>query len=143
VSSGLKGSRVAVIEGEVHVEQENGAERSLLPGQQTFTNPDMGAVTINEEIGWSRNAEALLKEFQTFGQDFADRVERQAMRHTSNLVGLVPADTLVFASLPNASQEFHESYALFRQRIGENAARPTVAQPGPARNEMDEMATAL
>jgi len=122
VSAGLKGSRVAVIEGEVYVEQESGLEESLLPGQQTFTNPDMGAVPIDQEIAWSRNAEALLKELQTFGQDFASRAERQAMRHTSNLVGLVPPDTLVFASLPNASQQFNESYALFRQRIGENTA---------------------
>jgi hypothetical protein len=121
VSSSLKGSRVAVIEGEVHVEQENGLEESLEPGEQTYTNPDMGAVPIDQEIGWSRNAEALLKELQTFGQDFASRAERQAMRHTSNLVGLVPADTLVFASLPNTSQQFQESYALFRQRIGENS----------------------
>ena len=122
VSSGLKGSRVAVIEGEVQVEQENGIESSLLPGQQVYTNPAMGAISIDEEIGWSRNAEELLKELVAFGQDFASRTERESMRHTSNLVPLAPADTLVFASLPNVSQSFRDSYALFRQRIGENAA---------------------
>jgi hypothetical protein len=35
---------------------------------------------------------------------------------------LVPADTLVFASLANLSQPFSESYALFRQRVVENTA---------------------
>jgi len=145
VSAGLKGSRVAVIEGEVYVEQENGVEESLTPGEQTYTNPDMGAVPIGEEIGWSRNAEAMLKELQTFGQDFATRAERQAMRHTSNLVGLVPADTLVFASLPNASQQFQESYALFRQRIGENSVLSDwwhqAEQPGAIK--LDELANRI
>ena len=66
----------------------------------------MGEVSIGEEIGWSRNAEAMLRELQAFGQDLANRTERESMRHTSKLVGLVPADTLVFASLPNVSQHF-------------------------------------
>jgi len=122
VSSGIKGSRVAVIEGEVQVEQESGTQESLLPGQQTFTNPAMGPVPIDQEIGWSRNAEAMIKELQAFAQNFAELAGRESMRHTSNLSGLVPADTLVFASLPNVSQSFHDSYVLFRQRIGENAA---------------------
>src|SRR5262249_52117456 len=116
VSSGIKGSRVAVIEGEVEVEQESG-QQSLLPGQQTFTNRAMGPVPIDQEIAWSRNAEALIKELQAFAQDFASRVERESMRHTSNLAALVPAETLVFASLPNVSQSFHDSYVLFRQRV--------------------------
>ncbi|HET9942536.1 MAG TPA: FecR domain-containing protein, partial [Terriglobia bacterium] len=122
VSSGLKGSRVTVIEGEVYVEQESGAEESLLPGEQTYTNPDMGPMAIEEEIGWSRNAEALLRELQTFGQDFAARAERESMRHSTELMGLAPADTLVLASLPNLTQPFKESYSLFRQRIRENAS---------------------
>ena len=122
VSSSVKGSRVAVIEGEVHVEQENGSEQSLLPGDQTYTNPAMGSIPMDEEIGWSRNAEALLKELAAFGQDFASRTESESMRYSSSLVPLAPVDTLVFASLPNVSQSFKESYALFRQRIGENTA---------------------
>ena len=121
VSSGVKGSRVAVIEGEVEVTEEDGTEQSLLPGDQTYTNPVMGPLPIDEQIAWSRNAEALLKELQTFGKDFASRTEQAAMRHTSSLIPLVPADTLVLASLPNAAESFKESYLLFRQRITENA----------------------
>ncbi|HET9216385.1 MAG TPA: FecR domain-containing protein [Terriglobia bacterium] len=145
VSTGLKGSRVAVIEGEVYVEQENGTEESLLPGEQTYTNPEMGAVTITEEIAWSRNAEALWKELQTFGQDLADRAERETMRYRSNLIGLVPADTLVVASLPNVSQPFKESYLLFRQRIRENAVLSDLWQQNERTDGMnlDEIANRL
>jgi len=143
VSSTIKGSRVAVIEGEVLVEEQGGTEESLFPGEQTYTNPEMGAVPIDEEIGWSRNAEALLKELATFGQDFASRAERESMRHTSRLVGLLPADTIVFASLPNASQHFKDSYALFRQRVGENAGLSTWWQEAESTStgiKVDELA---
>ena len=142
VSAGIKGSRVAVIEGEVQVEGE-GIEESLLPGEQTYTNPAMGPVPIGEEIGWSRNAEAMLRELQAFGQDFASRTERESMRHTSKLVGLVPADTLVFASLPNVSQQFKDSYALFRQRVSENTVLSSwwqQSQSDTSRMNLDEMA---
>ena len=125
VSAGVKGSRVAVIEGEVEVTSETGEEESLLPGEQTYTNPAMGPVSIDEQIGWSRNAEEMLKELQNFGKDFASRTERQTMRYTSNLIPLVPADTLVLASLPNAAQSFKDSYLLFRQRVAENATLST------------------
>jgi hypothetical protein len=81
----------------------------------------MGEVPVAQQIGWSRNAEEWLKELTAYGQDFARRVENESMRYTSNLVPLAPADTLVLAALPNVSQPFRESYALFRQRVGENA----------------------
>jgi uncharacterized cupin superfamily protein len=146
VSAGVKGSRVAVIEGEVEVTQEDGTEQSLLPGDQTYTNPTMGPLPIDEQIAWSRNAEALLKELQTFGQDFALRAEKASMRYTSTLIPLVPADTLVLASLPNASESFKESYALFRQRVAENATLSDwwrqSESPAPALN-VDELVNRL
>ena len=51
------GSRVAVIEGEVHVQHGN-VLQTLLPGQQVATNTEMKAVPIQSEIGWSQDAAA-------------------------------------------------------------------------------------
>jgi len=48
------GSRVAVIEGEVHV-QQGATLKKLLPGEQVSTNPFMQTVPVIEEIQWSRN----------------------------------------------------------------------------------------
>jgi len=121
VHSGIKGSRVGVIEGLVRVRQQDGAEQALNPGDQVVTNPEMGTVSFAQEIGWSRNAEEWLKELTSFGQDMAKRTENLAMRYTSNLVPLAPSDTLVLAAFPNVSQPFKESYALFRQRLAENS----------------------
>ncbi len=59
VNAEEEGSRVAVIEGEVHV-QQGATEKKLLPGEQVATNPVMEAHAVSEEISWSRNAEAHL-----------------------------------------------------------------------------------
>lgn len=121
VSSSIKGSRVVVIEGKVRVMQD-GKEQAVEPGQQVFSSAEMGEMPIVDAIAWSREAEEWFKELTTFGLDMSKRLENQSMRYASNLLPLVPADTLVFASLPNVSQPFRESYQLFRQRVTENAS---------------------
>jgi uncharacterized protein (TIGR03435 family) len=59
VNSEEEGSRVAVIEGEVRVEQ-GAIEKKLRPGQQVATNPSMETRPVSQEISWSRNVEAHL-----------------------------------------------------------------------------------
>jgi uncharacterized protein (TIGR03435 family) len=57
VNAGEEGSRVAVIQGEVHVQQD-GTSRKLLPGEQVASNPSMVPHPVAEEISWSRSAPA-------------------------------------------------------------------------------------
>ena len=63
VNAGAKGSRVAVIEGEVRVQQGT-TEQKLLPGQQMATDASIDARPVREEIAWSRNAPALFSLLQ-------------------------------------------------------------------------------
>lgn len=56
VSAEAEGSRVAVIEGEVHVEQGS-IEQKLRSGEQTASNPLMAQPPVSQEIAWSRQAE--------------------------------------------------------------------------------------
>jgi uncharacterized protein (TIGR03435 family) len=58
VNAEEEGSRVAVIEGEVKVQQGKSA-KSLLPGEQLSTNPQMEKLPVKEDISWSREAEVL------------------------------------------------------------------------------------
>lgn len=51
------GSRVAVIQGEVRV-QEGAAETRLRPGEAIETNPLISLPPMSEELAWSRNAAA-------------------------------------------------------------------------------------
>jgi uncharacterized protein (TIGR03435 family) len=50
------GSSVAVIEGEVHV-QQGATTKTLLSGEQVTTTPAIAPRPVAEEISWSRNAE--------------------------------------------------------------------------------------
>jgi uncharacterized protein (TIGR03435 family) len=59
VNAGDEGSRVAVIEGEVRVQQGT-TEKTLLPGEQVATNPSMDVRPFRDVISWSRNASALI-----------------------------------------------------------------------------------
>jgi uncharacterized protein (TIGR03435 family) len=59
VNADEHGSRVAVIEGEVRV-QQGATEKKLLPGEQVATSPAMPRVSIKEEIAWARNAPLLV-----------------------------------------------------------------------------------
>ena len=118
VNSGVRGSRVTVIEGQVRVQQGQ-KDQSLSPGQQLSTDPGMAAVTARDEISWSRDVSkylALLK----IGQDIEQRIGSIPVRNTSDLVPLLPVNTVVFASLPNITQSIAQSYVLFKQRVGEN-----------------------
>ena len=54
VSSGVKGSRVSVIQGEVHVSQDN-EEKVLHPGDQAVTSANLEPVSVRDDISWSRN----------------------------------------------------------------------------------------
>jgi uncharacterized protein (TIGR03435 family) len=54
-----KGSRVAVIEGEVQV-KTGATERKLRPGEQVATSAILQSVPIIDELSWSRDAQALM-----------------------------------------------------------------------------------
>jgi uncharacterized protein (TIGR03435 family) len=57
VNAKEEGSRVAVIEGEVQV-THGGIATKLLPGEQATSNPAMAALSVKEEVSWSREAES-------------------------------------------------------------------------------------
>jgi ferric-dicitrate binding protein FerR (iron transport regulator) len=59
VNAEEEGSRVAVIQGEVRV-QQGGLEKTLRPGEQVSSNPVMDPMPVKEELASSRNAESHL-----------------------------------------------------------------------------------
>jgi uncharacterized protein (TIGR03435 family) len=64
VNAEEEGSRVAVIEGEVRVQQGE-TTKNLKPGDQLSTNPTMEPLQVRDELSWSRNVKthvALLQQ---------------------------------------------------------------------------------
>ncbi len=126
VDSGLKGSRVTVIQGTVLVAQ-NSQEKVLHAGDQVATSPAMGEMPVPLEISWSHNADAYIAMLNavTALNVKLDQDHFPALRFSSNLLTLVPAQTVVYASIPNLSQALTEVQQVFVPKIQQNA---TLAQ---------------
>jgi len=122
VNAGMKGSRVSVIEGEVRV-AEGGAEKVLHPGEQLSTNVSLGAVPVRQEIAWSQDLDkhlALLAEFAKLGTKLAE-VQLPGLRYQSHVLPTLPANTVVFAGIPNLGDAVQQANKLFQQELQESA----------------------
>ncbi len=118
VNAGLKGSRVSVVEGEVRVAQ-NRQEAVLHPGDQYTSSPAVEKLSIEDEIAWSRKLDehiALLKEFSVLRKQL-EQVRLPDLRYNSRLLEVVPANTVIYASIPNLGRSLGEAYQIFRNRI--------------------------
>src|SRR5207237_6642372 len=87
VNAGTKGSRVSVIEGEVHLDR-NGTDRVLRPGEQATTNASIETIPVKDEIAWSRNAARYAKALQglTALQKELNAVAKPAVRYSTRLL---------------------------------------------------------
>jgi hypothetical protein len=147
VNNGTKGSRVSVIEGEVHVNHA-GDEKVLHPGDQTTTSTSLETIPIQEEVSWSRNADRYAKlmiELTALRRELDQKVPRPGVRYSTRLLDLVPDGTVVYAALPNLTATIVESHRIMQERIQQNAAlrewwhhdRPTT-RGGPGLDQIIE-----
>ena len=118
VSAGIKGSRVSVVQGEVHVTHEND-EKVLHPGDQTVTGTEMEPEPVRDDIAWSRNRDhyfALLAAIRSqIGQ-----LHLPDLRYSSKLLDRLPADTVFVASIPNLAQYLGDAESVFREKSEAN-----------------------
>lgn len=127
VNSGTKGSRVSVIQGEVHVQQ--GAKLAVLrPGDQVTTHASVERVPVKDEVAWSRNAkeyDQLLAELTALGKEIDSRVARPGLRYSTRLLDLAPEGTTIWIALPNLSKSLAETQKILDEKISES---PSLAQ---------------
>jgi hypothetical protein len=122
VTAGLKGSRVAVVEGAVKVEH-GGAAQMLKPGDQAASDPNVEPVPLAEEIAWSANAAkylALLGELAALEKQIA-ALPGPALRYEAKLARFVPANAVVYAAIPNIGPALAEATRLFEERVRDSA----------------------
>jgi FecR-like protein/putative zinc finger protein len=122
VSSGTKGSRVSVVEGEVKVDQD-GASALLHRGDQKTTSQNMTTTSVAEDIGWSQNSAkylALLGELSAI-QKRIEQIPGPGLRYRSKLAALLPENTMVFASIPNLGPTLAEATSIFEERVQQSA----------------------
>ncbi|MCU1235019.1 MAG: putative FecR, partial [Candidatus Solibacter sp.] len=118
VTSGVKGSRVSVVEGEVHVTQDN-TEKILHPGDQSVTSPNLEPVSVKDDIGWSRNREKLVQQLESLRAGLT-QIQLPQLRYASKLLGRLPASTVFFASIPNLADYLSQTQTVFRQKMDES-----------------------
>ncbi|MEO8373462.1 MAG: FecR domain-containing protein, partial [Candidatus Solibacter sp.] len=118
VTSGVKGSRVSVVEGEVHVSQD-GKDKVLHPGDQTVTSPNLDPTTVKEDIVWSRNREKLYQQLESLQAKLA-AIQMPDLRYSSKLLGRLPATTVFFASIPNLASYLGQTQEVFNQKLSES-----------------------
>jgi len=118
VNSATKGSRVAVMEGEVHVTQ-SGTESILHSGDEFASNTSIGTIPIEDEIAWSRNRTqhlALLAEFSKLAKKF-NTIPSPNLRYSSAILPLLPANTIVYASTPNYGEALNQAKQIFDEQL--------------------------
>jgi ferric-dicitrate binding protein FerR (iron transport regulator) len=123
VNNGTKGSRVSVIEGEVHLNHA-GNNRVLKPGQQVTTSPAIEVIPVKQEVAWSRKADKyaqMLSSLAALNSEL-NAVARPGVRNSTHLLDLMPDSTVVYAALPNLANTISESHRIIQQRIEQNPA---------------------
>ncbi|HTS76223.1 MAG TPA: FecR domain-containing protein, partial [Bryobacteraceae bacterium] len=118
VSSGIKGSRVSVVQGEVKVDHD-GSTALLHRGDQKTTSQTMEQIPVAEDVAWSANSAkylALLGELSAI-QKRIEQIPGPALRYQSKLAGLLPENTLLFASIPNLGTTLAEATGIFEERV--------------------------
>jgi hypothetical protein len=122
VNSGTKGSRVTVIEGEVHV-THSGRESILHSGDQLATTEAVAVVPVRQEIAWSHDLDhelALLAEFSKL-KNKLDQIRTPPARYESKILPLLPQDTVLYVSIPNLGEALEQANEIFQQQLTQSA----------------------
>ena len=122
VNTGLKGSRVSVIEGAVRVSY-NGADDLLHSGDQANTTSNLSSVPVSDDISWSDNLDkhlALLAEFSKLKQAF-EQIPMPGMRYSSAVLDKLPSNTVFYASIPNLGDALNQANDIFQNELQQSS----------------------
>ena len=118
VNSGIKGSRVAVVQGAVHVTHA-GIDKLIRAGDQLSTNENLSPEPVEQQIAWSQDREkylVLLGQFDVL-QHRIEQIPMPQLRYASDLLPRVPADTLLYISIPNLGAFLSEAEGILHDQL--------------------------
>jgi DNA-binding FrmR family transcriptional regulator len=123
VNSGIKGSRVAVLQGAVQVMHE-GMDTLVHAGDQLSTTDNLSPEPVAQQISWSQDREKyllLLAQFTTI-QHRLEQIPFPQARYSSDLLGRVPSDTLLYISIPNLGDFLTQANQIFQDQLKQSPA---------------------
>jgi hypothetical protein len=118
VDSGIKGSRVAVLRGSVEVAHA-GVDSLLHAGDQISTSDNLSPAPIEQQIAWSQDRVqylGLVAQFAVLEHRIGD-IPFPQPRYTSDLLPRVPADTLLYVSVPNLGDFLAQANSIFHDQL--------------------------
>jgi hypothetical protein len=142
VDSGLKGSRVAVLQGSVHV-LHAGIDTVTTAGNQVTTNANLSPEPVAEQISWSHDRDkylVLLSQFATLRQQI-EKIPFPQPRYSSDLLARVPANTTLYISVPNLGDFLSEANQTFHDQLKQSPALQEWWNRGDQRNASGAGAT--
>jgi hypothetical protein len=118
VDSGIKGSRVAVLQGTVHV-THGGVDSLLHAGDQISTSDNLSPAPFEQQVAWSHDREKYLPLLAQFSalEHRLGQIPFPQPRYTSDLLARVPADTLFYISIPNPGDLISEANTIFQDQL--------------------------
>ena len=124
VGNGAKGTRVAVVEGEVQVEAGR-EERLLFPGDQFLSNRRLAMLPFESAISWSQDADRYLEqlhEVRELRRELASVALAPDLRHSTRLLDLVPWTPAAYISAPNLGASLEEARGILDARLAGSPA---------------------
>ncbi len=119
VNNGTKGARVSVIEGEVHVDHA-GKDNVLHAGEQVTTHESIERIPVKDEIAWSRNATAYVKQLDAVRGQIDANVAMPGNRYSTRLLDLMPENTILFVAIPNVSETLSKADQILQENLAKN-----------------------
>ena len=120
VNSGTKGSRVSVIEGEVHVDHA-GRNDVLLPGQQVTTHESIDRVAIKDEIAWSQDKSRYYEMLDAVRAQIDAAVAMPGNRYSTRLLDAMPENTVIYVAIPNITETLANANRILQENLQQNA----------------------
>ena len=118
VDAGIKGSRVGVLQGNVRVVHA-GIESVLEPGDQLTTNENLSLAPLESQIAWSQDREkymGLVAQLALLRHRIGE-IPLPDPRYSSDLLERVPANTLLYVSIPNLGGFLSQANTIFHDQL--------------------------
>jgi hypothetical protein len=121
INSGIKGSRVAVLQGSIDV-AHSGMHSLLHPGDQMATSDNLAPEPLDQEFAWSADHEkyvGIMAQLANVEHRIA-QIPFPQPRYTSDLLARVPAGTLLYVSIPNLGDYLSQANAIFQDQLSQS-----------------------
>lgn len=118
VDSGIKGSRVAVLQGAVEV-RHAGVRSMVHAGDEFTTTQNLAPEPVSQQIAWSPNRDeylGLLAQLTLLEHKIA-QIPLPQPRYGSDLLSRMPADTQLYVSIPNLGDFVTQAKTIFDDQL--------------------------